>query len=106
MFRILICCLIACSCNDPEKEKQTSKSTPISIEQPPQVDQDSAVTLNTASQPIRLQPAAVHLSNGDSFSINIPNGFHLSVAAEGWRRLRFLVLSPDRRLFATDMFDR
>ncbi|WP_162276922.1 PQQ-dependent sugar dehydrogenase [Mucilaginibacter pedocola] len=35
--------------------------------------------------------------------LNIPAGYHISVAAEGMRRLRFLAKSPDGRLFCTDM---
>jgi glucose/arabinose dehydrogenase len=55
--------------------------------------------------PVRLVPNRVSLSNGKSFTLNLPEGFGLSVAAEGLRRVRFMAESPDGRVFVTDMYN-
>ncbi len=54
----------------------------------------------------RLVPHPIQLKNGVRFNINIPEGYKISIAGEGLKRLRFLAKSPDGRLFATDMYDR
>ena len=48
----------------------------------------------------------ITLAKGIQFTLAVPKGFKINVAAEGLNRLRFLALSPDKRLFATDMYDR
>lgn len=53
-----------------------------------------------------LQPQQVKLANGLSFTLNVPQGYHINVAYEGLKRLRFLTKSPDGRLFATDMYNQ
>jgi glucose/arabinose dehydrogenase len=58
-----------------------------------------------AEEAPRLVPHRVALSNGRSFTLNLPEGFGLSVAAEGLKRVRFMAESPDGRLFVTDMHD-
>jgi len=55
--------------------------------------------------PPRLIPHRVLLSGGRSFSLNLPEGFAVSVAAEGLRRVRFMSKSPDGRIFVTDMYN-
>jgi glucose/arabinose dehydrogenase len=52
-----------------------------------------------------LKPQRVSLADGRSFNLNLPEGFRLSVAAEGLKRVRFMSLAPDGRLFVTDMHD-
>jgi glucose/arabinose dehydrogenase len=52
-----------------------------------------------------LTPHPIHLADGRTFSLNLPAGFDISVAAQGFHRLRFLTPSPDGRIFATDMHD-
>lgn len=37
--------------------------------------------------------------------LNLPEGFDISVAAEGLKRLRFMARSPDGRIFVTDMYN-
>jgi glucose/arabinose dehydrogenase len=51
-----------------------------------------------------LQPHPLHLANGKNITLSIPSGLEVKVAAEGMHRLRFLAMSPDHRIFATDMF--
>ena len=54
---------------------------------------------------MKLIPRRVSLSGGRSFSLNLPEGFDVSVAAEGLRRVRFMSKSPDGRVFVTDMYN-
>jgi glucose/arabinose dehydrogenase len=52
-----------------------------------------------------LAPQRVALADGRTFNLNLPEGFRLSVAAEGLKRVRFIAPAPDGRLFVTDMHD-
>jgi glucose/arabinose dehydrogenase len=52
-----------------------------------------------------LTPHHISLANGKSFDLNLPEGYEINVAAQGLKRVRFMTLSPDKRLFVTDMFD-
>jgi glucose/arabinose dehydrogenase len=54
----------------------------------------------------RLTPHHITLANGKSFDLNLPDGYEISVAAEGLKRVRFMALSPDNRIFVTDMFNK
>ena len=58
-----------------------------------------------AGQVLTLKPQRVSLADGRTFNLNLPEGFRLSVAAEGLKRARFMSLSPDGRVFVTDMHD-
>jgi glucose/arabinose dehydrogenase len=53
----------------------------------------------------RLTPHHISLANGKSFDLNLPDGYEIKVAAEGLKRVRFMTLSPDKRIFVTDMFN-
>ena len=53
----------------------------------------------------KLTPHPVSLANGKSFNLNLPDGYEISVAAQGLKRVRFMTLSPDNRLFVTDMYN-
>src|ERR1044071_2035631 len=59
----------------------------------------------SAASGLKLVPNRVALSNGNSFTLNLPEGLALSVAAEGLKRVRFMALSPDARIFVTDMYN-
>ena len=58
-----------------------------------------------AQRPVRLLPQRVSFSGGKAFTLNLPEGFGISVAAQGLKRVRFMAESPDGRLFVTDMHD-
>lgn len=60
---------------------------------------------DSANRSITLVPNPVRLKKGVAFNLNLPAGYHASVAFEGLHRLRFLTRSPDGRLFAADMHD-
>lgn len=53
----------------------------------------------------KLTPHSITLANGKSFSLNLPEGYEIAVAAQGLKRVRFMTLSPDKRLFVTDMYN-
>jgi glucose/arabinose dehydrogenase len=53
----------------------------------------------------KLSARRVSLSGGRSFNLNLPEGFAISVAAQGLRRVRFMAKSPDGRIFVTDMYN-
>lgn len=55
---------------------------------------------------LKLTPRRISLADGRSFELNVPEGFEISVAAQGLRRVRFLSQSPDGRIFVTDMYNR
>ena len=55
---------------------------------------------------LRLTPRRIALARGRVLTLNAPEDFHISVAAEGMRRVRFMAQSPDGRLFVTDMYNR
>ncbi|HYV82892.1 MAG TPA: PQQ-dependent sugar dehydrogenase, partial [Pyrinomonadaceae bacterium] len=54
----------------------------------------------------RLTPRHITLANGKSFDLNLPAGYEISIAVQGLKRVRFMALSPDNRIFVTDMFNK
>jgi glucose/arabinose dehydrogenase len=60
---------------------------------------------STLSTP-RLTPHHISLANGKSFDLNLPEGYAISIAAQGLKRVRFMALSPDMRIFVTDMYNK
>lgn len=59
-----------------------------------------------SAQGLRLRPNRVTLADGRRFDLNLPEGYGLSVAAEGLKRVRFMSRAPDGRIFVTDMYNR
>jgi glucose/arabinose dehydrogenase len=53
----------------------------------------------------KLSPHSITLADGRTFSLNLPEDFDISVAAEGLKRIRFMAKGPDGRIFVTDMHD-
>ncbi len=60
----------------------------------------------TKSRGRKLQPHRIALASGKTFTLNLPAGFGITVAAQGLSRARFMALSPDHRLFVTDLYNR
>jgi glucose/arabinose dehydrogenase len=52
---------------------------------------------------LKLKPQPITLSGGKSFDLHLPEGFSISVAVQGLKRVRFMAKSPDDRIFVTDM---
>jgi glucose/arabinose dehydrogenase len=55
---------------------------------------------------IKLVEQSILLKKKLAFTLKIPQGYKINVAAEGLGRPRFFAKSPDGRLFITDMYDR
>jgi glucose/arabinose dehydrogenase len=53
----------------------------------------------------RLVPNRIELTNGKSFSLNLPANYEIIPAAEGLKRVRFFAKAPDGRVFVTDMYN-
>jgi len=56
------------------------------------------------AQTSALTPHRITLGNGKTFELNLPGDFEIKVAAEGLKRVRFMALAPDGRIFVTDMY--
>lgn len=65
-----------------------------------------AFVLSAFAQTNKLTPHRITLTNGKSYTLNLPAGFDITVAAQGMSRVRFLAKSPDDRVFVTDMYNR
>jgi glucose/arabinose dehydrogenase len=64
--------------------------------------------LKSQTRPLKLTPNRITLTSGRSagtFDLNLPQGFGISIASEGLKRVRFMAKSPDGRIFVTDMFN-
>jgi glucose/arabinose dehydrogenase len=59
---------------------------------------------NTAAQ--KLVPHPISLANGKAFDLNLPADYEIRVAVQGLKRVRFMTMSPDNRLFVTDMYNK
>ncbi|RNF86334.1 glucose/sorbosone dehydrogenase [Lysobacter psychrotolerans] len=59
----------------------------------------------TDATPTRLVPQAIRLDDGRRFTLQLPEGYTISPAAQGLKRVRFFARSPDGRVFVTDMHD-
>lgn len=52
---------------------------------------------------VGMKQETVSLENGRMLRLSYPQGYDLSVAAQGQKKLRFMAQSPDRRLFVGEM---
>jgi glucose/arabinose dehydrogenase len=53
----------------------------------------------------RLVPQKIALKNGKSITLNVADGFEITPAVEGLKRVRFFAKAPDGRVFVTDMYN-
>jgi hypothetical protein len=53
----------------------------------------------------KLVSHQISLANGKSFDLKLPEDYEIKVAAQGLKRVRFMTMSPDNRLFVTDMYN-
>jgi glucose/arabinose dehydrogenase len=65
----------------------------------------SGQTARRKPETLKLIPHRIELERGRSFDLNLPEGYEISVAAQGLKRVRFMTKSPDDRIFVTDMFN-
>lgn len=75
----------------------------------------SSANTSTSKQTIVVPPAStlptlksqtIQLKNGSTFSLNLPDDYHITPANQGYRNLRFMTWSPDGRLFVAEMYNR
>jgi glucose/arabinose dehydrogenase len=59
----------------------------------------------TGLAPLPLTAHRIELDGGRQFNLQLPADYTISPALQGLKRVRFFALSPDRRVFATDMHD-
>ncbi|HTD95298.1 MAG TPA: hypothetical protein VK627_00145 [Edaphobacter sp.] len=63
-----------------------------------------SLTLQGQSQ--HLTPHPIQLANGKALTLSLPASFTIDIAAQGLKCVRFMAMSPDNRVFVTDMHDR
>ena len=83
--------------------KQSGVPTP-----PPEFKLTQPIVANSAAadRPLKLTPHRISLSKKRTISLNLPDDFNVTVAAQGLKRVRFLARSPDKRVFVTDLYNR
>jgi len=59
----------------------------------------------SAFSQVRLVPQKITLKSGKTFTLNVADGFEVTPAVEGLKRVRFFAKAPDGRIFVTDMFN-
>jgi glucose/arabinose dehydrogenase len=96
-----LCMLAACG---PRESMESHSDKPSEQTPSPPSPKPEPPEHTTLPAPLlRLTPHRITLANGKSFTLGIPEGFEISVAAQGLHRLRFMAKSPDARIFVTDM---
>ncbi len=50
-----------------------------------------------------MTPHAIELADGRQVTLSLPTAFSIDIAAQGLHRVRFFAVSPDHRVFVTDM---
>lgn len=113
-FACIAAAFFSCNNNSAGTAKEKIATAPVVIKDSNLAGTTTAITesdtagilINRDTAAFHLLPHHIVLQKGISLDLNIPQGYQISVAAEGLRRLRFLSKSPDERLFATDMFDK
>jgi glucose/arabinose dehydrogenase len=68
----------------------------------PAVETSERAGVSAATQP-RGGAATLHLASGTTLELQLPAGLSMTVAAEGFKRPRFMAKSPDGRLFVTEL---
>ncbi len=110
MLRVLFALVLLAGCDEAVQKNTVSRPARLAADTSlPHTDSSKLLpvdSINLQAGTIKRYEVPVKLQNGDSFQLTIPVGFRLGIAAELNTRLRFLSLSPDGRLFATDMHDR
>ncbi len=69
----------------------------------------ATIKADTNAEPSRapkLAPHRISLAGGKTFDLYLPEGFAISVATQGLKRVRFMAKSPDGRIFVTDMYNK
>ncbi len=104
----LLICLVSIACK--EAAKQQSKSIEITTAKldiiSPELTNVEREVFNSTLFTIKKDSVLIQLAKGINFKLAVPTGYKISIAAEGLKRLRFMTVSTDGKLFCTDMYDR
>jgi glucose/arabinose dehydrogenase len=92
--------LSSCSSAKHSGEGTAKTSTAPAVKESPGIDSTA-----TDNAPLKLTPREITLSNGKQFTLKVPEEFDIKVAADGFKRVRFMAESPDHRIFVTDMYN-
>ena len=74
--------------------------------EPPEQQVDNLESTPKDSRPLKLTSHQILLSKTRKFTLNVPDGFEITIAASGLKRPRFMTRSPDNRVFVTDLYNR
>lgn len=103
--------LVSCSGEKAaeQKESQASAQQSTVMEKPEEVkvvEKKAVPPLPVPdTSPINFIEQKIFHPNGDTFNLYLPEGFIIKPVAWGMKRIRFMDLSPDGRLFLTDMYN-
>jgi glucose/arabinose dehydrogenase len=96
-FIALTACLLLALCGENQNQNSSApveqKKTEIAEEEKPD------------TKPLKLVAQKITLGPRRSFNLFLPQGYEIRVAATGFTRPRFMAISPDNRLFVTDMIN-
>ncbi|MDB5202171.1 MAG: glucose/sorbosone dehydrogenase [Ferruginibacter sp.] len=110
-FKILLAIVLLSACSNQPAEKATRAEVVATVAEDTLATQAKktadgpAPEFNLKGNPAGYDSFQINLQKGLNFKLAVISGYKINVAAEGLKRLRFLSMSPDKRLFATDMFD-
>ncbi len=104
-FLVLLSCGGPASRNLSTQETGTGLIAPRGYTDRNDTNLINATAADSPDTPVAMQSHSIHLQKGVDLSLRLPVGYAIGIAFEGLDRLRFLCKSPDRRLFATDLFD-
>lgn len=104
----LIFCLANIACKNAAKQnpKPTDKTAIKSDSITTEFTNVDREIFNITPSIFKKDSIAITLSKGVNFKLAVPTGYKISIAAEGFKRLRFMAVSPDGKLFCTDMYDK
>ena len=94
MFKIFCSCILFLVVNSCKNNSPSAEKKPVDIIDNKTIsrvilDTTSVAEINTSEAFVKLIPHNIHLQKGIDFTLNIPEGYNVSVAAEGLNRLRF-----------------
>ncbi len=101
-------CFVSISCKEAAKQqpKPIEKTTLKRVTISPELTNVEREVFNTTPFSIKKDSILIQLAKGINFKLTVPTGYKISIAAEGLKRLRFMAISPDGKLFCTDMYDK
>ena len=104
----LVICLMCIACKDAAKQnpKQTENTSSKKDSLSTDLTNEENEVFNISPSIIKKDSIVINLAKGMNFKLAVPKGYKISIAAEGLKRLRFMTVSTDGKLFCTDMYDR